>query len=344
MQALYTLDEFFERSGADVSFYHMGRRVAPCARQTLASFERGETPWPEPWQGQARIGVVFRIGDMVEPAIWFLALPLDEQGLLSPASRDGFLNRLVETLGRNVSTLGQEDPSGEHFMKDNPLAFTPSLPFQAVLNAQARCALGFAASQHLEPVEAYLSGQQTIDWQALGLQGIADYTVRSDSESRHLLARAISEQRLEDEVIRALCLCLEHCAPDDALVKALAAKGEQAANAGDIETLCACVRAVGGSESQGVGEWYKALLEDSAACGPDLLAAIAGRGWAWLEDAERLPLFLERLAEHPNTNFTAAVRDIALIPRLRLLVVMTLRDAPADSAIQSRLANITSRH
>ncbi|WNL41092.1 DUF3549 family protein [Halomonas sp. PAMB 3264] len=344
MQALNTLDEFFKRSGAEVAIYHMGRRVTPCPRETLAAFERGETAWPMPWQGQARVAVAFRIGDMAEPAIWFLAFALDEQGMLSPASRDGFLNRLVETLGRNVANVGQNEASSEHFMQDNPLAFTPSLPFQAMLNARATFDQHLPASQHFEPVEAYLSGQQTIDWQALGLQGIADYTVRSDAPTQQRLADSITANQFERDVIRPLCLCLEHCVLDERLVMALIERGELAASEGDIETLCACVRAVGASESAAVGRWYLALLEDSAACGPDVLAAIAGRGWEWLEDAERLPLFLHRLAAREDTDFNALVRDIALVPRLRLLVLMTLRDAPEGSAVQSRLAKLAPRH
>lgn len=71
MQPIQTLDEFFTRSGADVSLYHMGRRVTDCPRETLRAFENGEIAWPEPWQQQARLGVVFRMGDMPEPAIWF---------------------------------------------------------------------------------------------------------------------------------------------------------------------------------------------------------------------------------------------------------------------------------
>ncbi len=91
MQPINTLDEFFTRSGAEVSLYHMGRRVTACSRETLRAFENAEQAWPEPWQGQARLGIVFRLGAMEEPAIWFLALPLDEQGMLSPAQRDALL-------------------------------------------------------------------------------------------------------------------------------------------------------------------------------------------------------------------------------------------------------------
>ncbi|MDN6322594.1 MAG: DUF3549 family protein, partial [Halomonas sp.] len=80
----------------------------------------------------------------------------------------------------------------------------------------------------------------------------------------------------------------------------------------------------------------------TAACGPDVLAAIAGRGWWHLEDAQRLPLFLQRLAEDERTDFAAVVRDLALIPRLRLPVMMALRDAPDGSPIQRRLAMMLS--
>ncbi|MDQ7735217.1 DUF3549 family protein [Halomonas sp. SpR1] len=341
MQPIQTLDEFFTRSSGEVSLYHMGRHVVPCPRATLAAFESGEMAWPEPWQGQARLAIVFRLGDMPEPAIWFLALPLDEQGVITPAQRDAFLNRLLETLGRAVSQVGREETADvDHLMKDNPLAFTPSVTFQAMLNARATHDRGLPASQHFEPVEAYLSGQQTIDWQALGLQGIADYAVRMETADADSLALRLPE--LPAAVIHSLCYCLEHQPLSQALVDALQRRGEAAAQAGDIETLCACLRAVGNTEAASVGNWYTALLNDPAACGPDVLAAIAGRGWGYLEDAQRLPLFLHRLSEDERSDFAAVVRDIALIPRLRLPVMMALRDAPEGSPIQRRLSQMMS--
>ncbi|MBP5980405.1 MAG: DUF3549 family protein [Halomonas sp.] len=339
MQPIKTIDEFFIRSGAEVSLYHMGRRVTACARDTLASFEQGQIAWPEPWQSQARIAAVFRLGDMPEPAIWFLALPLDEQGLLSPAQRDGFLNRLIETLGKNVAQVGQNIKDADHLMKDNPLAFTPSVTFQAMLNAYATLERGLPASQHFEPVEAYLSGQLDIDWQALGLQGIADYTVRLDDTQAEVLSSRLAT--LPTSVVHSLCYCLEHQLLPESMAVALRETGEQAASKGDMETLCACIRAVGSTSHPVVGDWYSSLLEDTYACGPDVLAAIAGRGWLLLEDAYRLPLFLDRLAEDERTNFAAVVRDIALIARLRLPVMMALRDAPTGSAVQRRLAIMT---
>ncbi|MGE4535038.1 DUF3549 family protein [Halomonas sp.] len=338
MRPIHTLHDFFVRSGAEVRLYHLGRRVEPCEMATLAALEAGEAPWPLPWQGQARLGLVFRLGDMPEPVIWFLALPLDEQGHLDPAPRDAFVQRLLETLGRSVASVGREESEAvDNLMQDNPLAFTPSLPFQAVLHARARLDLGEPASQHLEPVEAYLSGQQALDWQALGLQGLADFVVRMDDAARRQLAAALPG--LPGEVLTSLCYCLEHVAIDAPLAAALRARGEAAAAAGDVEGLCACLRAA--APAAEAGAWFDSLLADPHACGPDLLAAIAARGWQHLEDGERLPRYLMRLAECERADFTRVARDLALIPRLRLPLLMTLREASADSPVGRRLAALT---
>lgn len=125
------------------------------------------------------------------------------------------------------------------------------------------------------------------------------------------------------------------------LCQALIKRGEQAMLQGDIETLCACVRAVGQGARDHVGPWYDTLLAEASDGGPDLLAAIAARGWAQLEDAQRLPRFLEALANDERTDFTVVIRDLALIPRLRLLLVISLRQAEPDGAVARRLAGLT---
>ncbi|WP_136248919.1 DUF3549 family protein [Halomonas borealis] len=336
MQPIDSFHDFFARTGAEVRLYHLGRRVEPCELTTLTALEHDEQPWPQPWQGKARLAMVLRLGQMEDPLIWFLALPLDEQGMLDPAPRDAFLQRLLETLGRNVQELGREDGEAiDNLMQDNPLAFTPTLPFQAVLHARASHDAGRAASSHLALAETYLEGRQDLDWHTLGLQGLADFVVRmSDAQAERLAARLPT---LPGEVLDSLCYCLEHVDIPAALAGALRARGEAAAEAGDVETFCACVRAVSGADTETTGSWFDALLVDPDACGPDLLAAMAGRGWRHLEDATRLPRFLNRLAESPHADFTVVARDLALIPRLRLPLLMTLRDADADSAIGRRL-------
>lgn len=342
MQPIHSLSDFFTRTGAHTHFYSMGRRVAPCSAATLAAFEAGELAWPFPWLGRAQLACVFRIGDISDPAIWFLSLPLDEQGHLDPAPRDAFLQRLLETLGRSVDNTNVADDSLadiDNLMQDNPLAFTPDLVQRALLHARASADMQRPGSEHLELAEEYLTGQlDRQQWQSLGLQGMADFVVRHDRQQSARLASQLNT--LPVEVLRPLCHCLEHVTPSADICLALIERGEKAAETGDIETFCACVRGAGQGEATIVGRWFDELLTDPQACGPDLLAAIAARGWSQLEDAERLPLFLEVLASCERADFAATVRDLALIPRLRLPLLMTLKQARADSRTGQRLAKL----
>lgn len=341
MSPIHTLCDFFARSGAQARFYTLGRRVAACPEATLAAFEAGDQPWPLPWLGRAQLACVFRLGDADDPLIWFLSLPLDEQGLLDPAPRDAFLQRLLETLGRSANRLrGDDERRIDNLMQDNPLAFTPDIVQRAMLHARASADLGRPASEHFELVEDYLlAAAEPEQWPALGLQGLADFSVRHDRAQAGRLASRLPA--LPVDVLRPLCHCLEHVEPGADLLQALIARGEAAAHAGDIETFSACVRSVGQGTTDLVGPWYDALLADSAACGPDLLAAIAARGWAHLEHAERLPLFLDALARQSPGGFTSVVRDLALLPRLRLPLLMYLRQASPQSPVGQCLQPLT---
>ncbi|WP_148254594.1 DUF3549 family protein [Aidingimonas lacisalsi] len=336
MQPIHTLHDFFIRSGASLTLYHLGRRLAASNADELAELETGKVPWPFPWKGEARLACIFTLGNRQDPIIWFLALPLDEHSQLLPGPRDAFLQRLLETLGHSASDTPR---NVDNLMKDNPLAFTPSLPMQAMLHAHASRDLGQPASQHYELAEAYLTGELSDQpWQSLGLQGIADVVARLDDTTSAALASRLVY--LPVDVLRPLCDCLAHVVVNTELAKAIRARGDEAAHAGDIETFCACVRAIGQGPSAIAASWYHELLDDPAACGPDLFAAIAARGWEHLEDEKRLPLFLTRVAENPDADFSALARDLAMIPRLRLPVLMSLRGAEADSAIGNRLAQL----
>ncbi|MGC3872629.1 DUF3549 family protein [Halomonas sp. GXIMD04776] len=337
MQPILSLGEFFTRVGASARFYTLGRQVAPCPASILSAFEAGDLAWPWPWLDHAQFACIFQIGDRDDPLIWFLSLPLDEQGLLDPAPRDAFLQRLLETLGATASPDTDHSAKRiDNLMQDNPLTFTPNMTQRAMLHAHASHDLARAASEHFESADAYLTGQTPEEqWQTLGLQGVADFVVRHDDQQGNELALRLPALPLE--VLRPLCHCLEHKPLSDALTRSLIERGEQAALEGDIETFCGCVRAVGQSDKEIVGAWYDELLEDSAACGPDLLAAIAARGWPQLEDAERLPRFIERLAQDEGTHFAMMIRSLALIPRLRLPLLISLRQADQESQTRQRL-------
>lgn len=88
---MQTLSDFFTHSGAQIALSTLGRRVAPLSSRTFEAFEREQQAWPLPWNGQAQLACALRWPAAgPDPVIWFLSLPLDEQGLLAPAPRDAF--------------------------------------------------------------------------------------------------------------------------------------------------------------------------------------------------------------------------------------------------------------
>ncbi|OLO04391.1 DUF3549 family protein [Salinicola socius] len=340
---MQTLSDFFTQSGAELALSTLGRRVEPMRQDTFAAFEQQREPWPMPWNGQAQVACALRWpATFKDPAIWFLSLPLDEQGLLVPAARDEFLDRLLQTLSTPTSDTPITDPSvnnnvtqdsleTRNLMQDNPLAFEPELHQRALLHARLSRHFGQPPSMHSDMARRYLIGDDALDWQMLGLQGLADQVVAKEPAVIEALASRLTT--LPRAMTLPLCYLMEH---GDTPVELLPVVWQAMANAReaqDIEAFCALLRALLGSDSPQVGEWLDHILADDDLMAADCLAAIAARGWQHLEHEIRLGRFLERLANCKDANFRPVVRDLALIPRLRLPILMMLRQAPADSSV-----------
>lgn len=331
---MQTLSDFFTHSGAEIALSTLGRRVAPMSRDTFSAFEREREPWPLPWNGHAQVACALRWPAMqADPAIWFLSMPLDEQGLLVPAARDAFLDRLLQTLGTQGSP--ETAASVDNLMQDNSLAFEPELHQRALLHARLSRHFGQPCSSHAAMARRYLTGDAALNWQMLGLQGLADQIVAADPAV--IAAMTQRMETLPREVVVPLCYLMEHGDTPAELLPALWTMLSSARADRDIERFCALLRALVGSDDPRVDAWLDEILDDDALLVADCLAAIAARGWGHLEHETRLARFLDRLAACPEANFRPVVRDLALIPRLRLPMLMMLRRAPTGSAVDRRL-------
>lgn len=326
MPAPATLSDFFAQMPTRVDLYHLGRRIAPCTRHHFAAFEQEQVAWAYPFRHEARVAVVLH-GDRAEDSrIWCIALPLDELGQLQFAPRDMLLQRLMEAGGPPGET---SDP-----LKDNPLAFAPDEMTRALLHAHICKAQGLPLSDVAQQAGRYLlaPGQDdALHWKMLNVQGVADWVVALDTTTSERLATQLAS--LPDDVVQLLCRCLEHAPTESAaLIDALHqhAQRHQALH-------LACLRAGLSSPLPDAARWLDYCL--TAAPDAEVLAIISARGWHHLEDAERLPRYLEALAQCSALNFREALRDLASLPRLRLPVVMALRDAPAASVLKQRLAD-----
>lgn len=335
MSSVSTLSDLFEHAQVSFRIYHLGRRVMPCSCAHFRAFEEEKIAWESPFKGEARFALVIDdpAGRADQSRIWCLALPLDEQGQLQPVARDGFLRRLLEA-GVEASIRSEEE--GQHDpMKDNPLAYAPDMMARAMLHAWLCHENGLPLSDAAQRVACYIADPTAIDaprWTELSIQGIADWAVHLTADDKSLLAKQLPI--LDDAVISALCQCLEH-APfqHEALATSLRAR---TASHNDLRALG--LRAVIGTQTEAAVQWLDDVLAVSADI--ETLAIISLRGWQHLEHEARLPAYLNALASAPEVSLHDSLRDLALIPRLRLPVIMALQQASPASPLGRRLSEM----
>lgn len=338
-----TISDFLADTGARVHFYDMGRRVVEIPADVIRAFEHAETPYPQPFLQCAWLGIVFQHeGAADEHHIWFLKLPLDEQGLLVQAARDDFLRRIAET-------LTAENADQQQALEDNPHGFTPREERMAVFHAKVSKRLGQPPSQFYEHATNYFHGETGFDqWNFVGLQGIADVAARLDEDD--------NEQAVIDAILQlpatpfvALCSCLENEAIDSTLAQALGARIEAelqnpTEDSGSI--VAGGVRGLSHCQDLGrVIDTLKTVLNHELGHNVEVLASIAGRAWEALADPGLRFRFLENLAhcEAGQQAFDGVMADLLYLPTLRRLLLADFRSAERSAqlvaAIEAFLAS-----
>lgn len=317
-----TLSEFLAHTGAFLHAFDMGRRVVEVGRPQLLAFERAEQAYPLPFLRSAWLGLLFRYSEAAEHAtgehIWFLKLPLDEQGLIQQAARDDVLRRIGETLARPAP----DDAASA--LDDNPYGFTPRADRMAVFHAKASRLRNQAPSPFFGHAADYFQGKTGFEqWQFVGLQGIADVVVRRDQRHHGIsLRRSLLDAvpRLPATPYSALCTCLEHERIDAELGRSLAARLHRDLAAGSPETVAAGLRALSCCEAGTVlRDSLSLALDKPPGRHVEVLAAIAGRAWEVLENPDIRHRFLRNLAlcEAGQQAFDGLVGDLMFLPGLR---------------------------
>ncbi|GHC30784.1 hypothetical protein GCM10010082_26230 [Kushneria pakistanensis] len=327
-----TLVDLFTHADITLRIYHLGRRVTPCTIEQFRGFEAQQIAWPQPWQSQAQVALVFTPALEREPIIWCLALPLDEQSMLVPALRDNFLEQLMSTFRREPDGSMALDSAAET-LKDVAIALQPNDLTRAMLHARIAHDLELPASHYHETARTYYLGEDsTQDWQQLGLQGIADLVIRRTDEDERCLSRRLSE--LPDQAFIALCDCLAH-APIQQTSLLDAMTDQHAALEADHPRQQAVMSAILASPLEQAGAWLETLLHRS----PDAtaLAIIAARGWHHLEHERRSIDYLVSISQLAAHDFRVLVRDLTRIPRLRLPMIMAMKQASPGSPLGQQI-------
>ncbi len=318
MKQPLTLTAFMQATGDGIHIYDMGRRIGPIPLERFHAFEACQHPWPQPLQQQAWFATLFQPAGEKEPLIWFLRLPLDEQGKLIPAARDELLQILLAEGLEHGNKADRPTGSG------NPYSFHPRDDRLAVFHAHASTDLGHPPSRYYDHARQYLSGELGWDqWPFVGLQGIADVAARLDKQTADSLAMAIPE--LPHEPFVALCQCLENSNPPASVT--LAIDQRLAGNLGNIEETTAAIRGTALSNHPSGQRLVQRILDDPVATHPEVLAALSARAWERLKDATVRERFLERLAENRAGQpfFDQCLADLLFLPGMRAPLMESLR-------------------
>ena len=325
-----TLSEFLHHSGAKYRVFDMGRRVAQLAPDEFVNFEGAKKPYPYPFQKMALFGVIFWNPAVPEEHyVWFLKLPLDEQGLLIQAARDEFLVMLLDRVGECMLAT-EEGNNIEGALKDSPYTFNPREDKMAAFNAQATKNLAIKPSQFYAEALAYYTGKKDLnEWQSLGMQGVADVAVRLD-DYEETLGLIETIPKLADEPFLVLSTFLENSEPAAGIVEVLAQRVdmELQEKQPDIARLCACLRAASNSPARGlVDQMVMHTLKHRCSQNIEVLAVISGRIWRVLEQDHICQLFVEKLVENDAgySGFSQLLADVMFMPGIRVHIMQVLR-------------------
>lgn len=337
-----TITQFMESTDTTVRVFDMGRRITKISRDHFFQFEQCQRPYPYPIQQQAWFALLFQDNEKrVEPFIWFLRFPLDEQGKLLLAARDDFMHRLMERIGENL----QATKGGEHLdaaLKDNPYTFKPRDDRLAIFHARASLIFKQPLSRYFEHAKAYFSGEPGWDqWSFVGYQGIAELAARQDqSDINDLIVAAIPH--LPAQPLEALCHCLENEPINLTIHAALQTRMEALLQDTTPNALliAACLRGTACSQSKDLKQrQLTTAIQHDCATAPDILAAISGRLWESLTDDALRQQFLEKLAVNDSAQafFNQCLSDLMFIPGMRQPFLESIRSPERSEALSTAI-------
>lgn len=328
------ISDLLVQQGARMRVFDMGRRIQVLDPDLFRAVENLQRPWPSPYLKHAWLGLLSWHPDKPgHHGIWFLKLPLDEQGLLQPAARDAFVG----------FCLKQGANSNQEARGEAPFSYKPDASRMAYFHALALQELGAGNSRYYATTRAYLSGDIGWDsWQQLGLQGLAEVvaSVGRDNNS-HLLAQAMPY--LPTVPLHALLGFIENIAPDQELTSALNDRLAAVIGAGaSAADLAAFARAL--SASQNLEQrrlLFQAILAHPLANSVDVLATIASRCWMDLDGALLLN-FLEVLSANDQGEqaFNTLVADLMALPGMRQRMLAVFAGDNLSARLQQAIQNL----
>ena len=329
--SINSISEFLLHAGTEYIVFDIGRGITPVPSQTFLEIENGTRVAPFPRQQHAWFGVVFwNKNASNQHYIWFIKLPIDEQGLLIAAARNHFLQIIIDALGASIA----DDKETASTLPDNPYSFVPTQSQLAQFNALVRLQLALPMSDSAQQALAYIKAPQVVDWQKIPLQGIADIASRlqTRSLSQEIESHIIENFRLFSDTFKQTLMDMSEAIEVSEHMQQCFISELNSSQ----EINLAALRAL--SSAQKNDAVYKVLhdfFEANKMNRLDILSVIAARHFQQM-DAPLLLQFFESVAEvdhcegYDGQLFIGFFSDLVQVPQLRKMVLDTLR-APSRS-------------
>lgn len=335
MTSISTLSEFLLQSGCQYRVYDLGRGIRKLSTQQFLDIENNKQPHPYPRLGFAWVAVLFWNKQLSgQHYIWFLKLPLDEQGMLVSAARNHFLGIVLEALGRQMDNKSPDE------LPEHPYGFVPGAQQMADFNSAVRHALKLPETDYQKAALAYLQTPAAFNWQDVPLQGLADIVARLNENSIRALFLSCFNQ-LNEAVQLSLLNSLENHKIDVSLsefvLQQMATHEQQSA------WQIACLRALSQSQADGlVTAKLTALLNQTTETDTNLMITISGRHWYRLTHEGLLDRFMDRLATQAPSLFAPVFADLVRLPELRANMLSLLRRPDKSDALTQAIGRLFS--
>lgn len=338
---LASLHQLLDTIGVSYRWYDMGRRIQRLDAAVLRRVEEQGERHPTPYLGKAWLGLTFWHPDAPQqPSIWFLCLPLDEQGQLVLGARDEFLQHLLVALGNNLEAQQQQE-NLHAVLEGNPYTFTPTPEKQASFQAKLTTKLKQPTSQYYSQALAYLRSEAIDGWEHVGVQGLADICARWQEPTHHrALLGAI--QKLPTSAFNALCACLEHENIDHKLAQGLQQRLQQALKESHTSVAANALRALNASQATGIIEQTlnEIVANQQALPNIEILATLASRYPQHIVRPPYVAPFLEACAQQGPTAFQQLLADLLYQPDLRADLLQAFRQPERSDTLAAAIGQL----
>jgi hypothetical protein len=337
-----SLSEFLLQAHTQHMVFDLGRGLRKIDNQTFFEWENQQSPCLYPRQEQAWFCIVFwneKISQ--ERYIWFIKLPIDENGLLQQAARNQFLEIIVQALGKELEHRQDENAQ----LPENPYVFTPSQQQLADCNAHIKQHLGLLAHDlESSALRHYLQAPSVQDWQQLKLQDIANYVCASTEAEQTQIAQNLQLYPLP--LLSSLLASFESVDLCKALIEAIIDLHKSSTEA-HIKALC--LRSLNYKPSHLCNDYLTQLILSEGELDIETLVVISGRFWYLLEETKHLLAYLEKVIAIDNPQesyrlFKAIYADLVRLPDIRSQVLGLLRNTERSKRVSAAIGSLFTAH